>query len=68
MRAVITTGEEKFYSNGLDLDCIEKLSEKELTAFHVDLYTIIRRLLLFPTVTVAAINGTHDMLNNFSIE
>ncbi|XP_067652520.1 uncharacterized protein [Haliotis asinina] len=47
--ALITTAEGKFYSNGLNLDF---LKSKE-TAFG----ELCRRLLTFPVVTVAAING-----------
>ena len=63
MRAVITIGEGKFYSNGLDLDYLENLPENEQSVFYADLHTLIGRLLLFPTVTIAAINGIHTQVS-----
>ncbi|XP_067652043.1 uncharacterized protein [Haliotis asinina] len=49
-RALITTAEGKFYSNGLNLDF---LKSKE----RIVVSELCRRLLTFPVVTVAAING-----------
>lgn len=57
VRAVVTVGEGKFYSNGLDLEVLDNFSDAEESAFDADLHTLTGRMLQFPTVTVAAING-----------
>jgi enoyl-CoA hydratase/carnithine racemase len=53
--AVVTTGTGKFYSNGLDLDWLGSASEPE--AFMAKVHELLVRLLTFPAVTVAAVNG-----------
>jgi enoyl-CoA hydratase/carnithine racemase len=56
--ALVTTGTGKFYSNGLDLDwMLGEASEEERTAYIPGLLGLMARILTFPTVTVAAING-----------
>ena len=54
--ALVTTGAEKFYSNGLDLDWLlgEGASDK---TFLNDVERLLIRILDFPAVTVAAVNG-----------
>jgi enoyl-CoA hydratase/carnithine racemase len=54
--ALVTTGAEKFYSNGLDLDWLlgEGASDK---TFLSDVERLLIRILDFPAVTVAAVNG-----------
>ena len=55
--ALITTGEGKFYSNGLDLDWMSK-SGAELARRNIDeVLALLGRLLAFPMITVAALNG-----------
>lgn len=55
--ALITTGEGKFYSNGLDLEWMSK-SGAELARRNVDeVLALLGRLLAFPMITVAALNG-----------
>jgi Delta3-Delta2-enoyl-CoA isomerase len=55
-RALVTTGEQKFYSNGLDL---EWLSGKGAgaAAFLTGVHRLFGRLIGFPAPTVAAVNG-----------
>lgn len=54
--ALVTTGEGKFYSNGLDLDWL--LAGGEGTdGFTDEFHRLLGRVLTFPAVTVAAING-----------
>lgn len=54
--ALVTTGEGKFYSNGLSLS-LENRGSKEnmqlIDLFHV----LLKRMLTFPIPTVAAVNG-----------
>jgi enoyl-CoA hydratase/carnithine racemase len=55
-RAVlITIGEGKFFSNGLDLDWL--MSGADTAGFFEGLHALFARLLTFPTATAAAING-----------
>jgi len=53
--AVVTTGEHKFYSNGLDLDWLSSVPDPE--AFMVSVHRLLVRVLTFPAVTIAAVNG-----------
>jgi enoyl-CoA hydratase/carnithine racemase len=55
--ALVTTGQEKFYSNGLDLAWMTGDGQSEAGAFVGDLQRFLGRLLVFPAPTVAAING-----------
>ncbi len=52
---LVTTGEGKFFSNGLDLDWL--MSGEDTTGFFEGLHALFARLLTFPTATAAAING-----------
>jgi len=54
--ALVTTGAGKFYSNGLDLDWLAKAGS-EGTGFLADVHRLFGRMLAFPAVTVAAVNG-----------
>ncbi|HUY23600.1 MAG TPA: enoyl-CoA hydratase/isomerase family protein [Acidimicrobiales bacterium] len=54
--ALVTTGEGKFYSNGLDLDWLASAGP-EGAGFLDDVHGLLRRMLGFPAVTVAAVNG-----------
>lgn len=54
--ALVTTGEGKFYSNGLDLDWIMSAGD-EGNGFLDDVHALFGRILTFPAITVAAING-----------
>lgn len=54
---VVTIGEGKHYCLGLDLAGLADLSPVELLQFSDDLHKLLLRLLTFPLVTVAAING-----------
>jgi enoyl-CoA hydratase/carnithine racemase len=53
--ALVTTGAGKFYSNGLDLAWLS--SSTEPGAFMARVHELLIRLLTFPAVTVAAVNG-----------
>jgi enoyl-CoA hydratase/carnithine racemase len=54
--ALVTVGEGKFYSNGIDLDWLSKQS-LDPTAFVGRMHQVYARFLSFPMVTVAALNG-----------
>ncbi|MEE9608678.1 MAG: enoyl-CoA hydratase/isomerase family protein [Myxococcota bacterium] len=55
--ALVTTGEGKFYSNGLDLAGLSGVGADEVEAVLGKLHELFARLLAFPVATVAAING-----------
>ena len=55
--ALVTTGEEKFYSNGLDLAWLSGDGSREGGAFISDVIKFLGRVMAFPIPTVAAING-----------
>jgi Delta3-Delta2-enoyl-CoA isomerase len=53
--ALVTTGEGKFYSNGLDLEWLASASDPG--GFMDQVHRLLVRILTFPAVTVAAVNG-----------
>jgi enoyl-CoA hydratase/carnithine racemase len=56
--ALVTTGTGKFYSNGLDLEwMLGEATEEEKKSYIPGVLGLMARILTFPTVTVAAING-----------
>jgi len=56
--AVVLTGQDKFFSNGLDLEWMMAHVDEGGPALVANgLQALYRRLLVFPTATVAAING-----------
>ncbi|MEZ4332017.1 MAG: enoyl-CoA hydratase/isomerase family protein [Myxococcota bacterium] len=56
--ALVTTGTGRFYSNGLDLEwLLAKASESERRDYIPSVLGLMARILTFPTITVAAING-----------
>jgi Delta3-Delta2-enoyl-CoA isomerase len=54
--ALVTTGSGKFYSNGLDLDWLGEAGEAG-AGFIDDVHRLLGRVLGFPAITVAAVNG-----------
>jgi Delta3-Delta2-enoyl-CoA isomerase len=54
--ALVTTGEGKFYSNGLDLDWLAAAGQ-DAVGFLGDVHRLLGRVIGFPAVTVAAVNG-----------
>ena len=55
--ALVTMGEGKFYSNGLDLDWLVSEGASTAEAFLADFERLFARILTFPLITVAALNG-----------
>lgn len=55
-KALVTTGTGKFYSNGLDLEYMSS-DGVEAGAYLKSVLAVIGRVLTFPAITVAAING-----------
>jgi Delta3-Delta2-enoyl-CoA isomerase len=53
--ALVTTGADKFYSNGLDLEWLGTASDP--AAFLDEVHRLLVRVLAFPALTVAAVNG-----------
>ncbi|XP_046360408.1 enoyl-CoA delta isomerase 2, peroxisomal-like isoform X3 [Haliotis rufescens] len=58
-RALVTTGNEKFFSSGFDLQYMETImdQERQLAQFVDEFNKLIVRLMLYPLPTVAAISG-----------
>lgn len=55
--ALVTTGAGKFYSNGLDLEWISQQAPSEVQPFVGRVHELLARMLTFPVITVAAVNG-----------
>jgi enoyl-CoA hydratase/carnithine racemase len=55
--ALVTTGEGKFYSNGLALDGLAGKSADEIRSYLREVHRLFARVLAFPRATVAALNG-----------
>jgi Delta3-Delta2-enoyl-CoA isomerase len=54
--ALVTTGDGKFYSNGMDLDWLATVPERAGDYLRA-IYRLLGRVLSFPAITVAAVNG-----------
>jgi enoyl-CoA hydratase/carnithine racemase len=54
--ALVTTGEGKFYSNGMDLDWLATVPERAGEYLGM-IYRVLGRVLSLPAITVAAVNG-----------
>jgi Delta3-Delta2-enoyl-CoA isomerase len=54
--ALVTTGDGKFYSNGMDLDWLATVPD-QAGDFLRAVYRLLGRVLSFPAITVAAVNG-----------
>lgn len=57
VRAVVTTGRGKIYSNALDLEKLNHLSKDQIKDLKAKFVTLLMRFITFPMPTVAAING-----------
>jgi enoyl-CoA hydratase/carnithine racemase len=55
--ALVTTGDGKFYSNGLDLEWLMRPDTEDMRDFVADAERLLARLLTLPLITVAACNG-----------
>ncbi len=56
-RALVTVGEGKFFSNGLDLDWLGSPAAAEAPNFMADVHRLFGRILFNQAPTAAAING-----------
>jgi enoyl-CoA hydratase/carnithine racemase len=54
---MVTTGEGKFYSTGVDVATVQSPNPGQFLEVLNQLQQLLARLLTFPMVTVAAING-----------
>lgn len=61
VKALVTTGEGKFYSNGLDLDTLATYNEEELNEFDRLYQAVHKTILTFPMITIACLNGKHTL-------
>jgi enoyl-CoA hydratase/carnithine racemase len=55
--ALVTTGEGKFYSNGLDLEWLLRPDTEDMREFVAEAEKLLARVIEFPLITVAACNG-----------
>ncbi|MFN2425062.1 MAG: enoyl-CoA hydratase-related protein [Candidatus Binatia bacterium] len=55
--ALVTTGEGKFYSNGLDLDWLSQQEHADAMKFIGTVLALFARIVAFPMATAAACNG-----------
>jgi enoyl-CoA hydratase/carnithine racemase len=55
--ALLMTGEGKFFSNGVNIDAMNKLDKPGVKKFAQTMLDIHRRMIMLPFPTVAAING-----------
>ncbi|XP_050399216.2 uncharacterized protein LOC126816579 [Patella vulgata] len=56
-KALVTTAEGKFYSNGLDVDYIDKQTVEAKLEYLKHVRNLLQRVLTFPMPTIAALNG-----------
>jgi enoyl-CoA hydratase/carnithine racemase len=56
-KALVTTGTEKFYSNGLDLDYMTGEGQDRAQEYLSSVLAVLGRILIFPAPTVSAVNG-----------
>jgi enoyl-CoA hydratase/carnithine racemase len=54
---LIVTGNDKYFSNGFDLEFLGRLDREQLPIFIRDAQRLVARVLTFPMPTVAAVNG-----------
>lgn len=64
--ALVTTGEGKFYSNGLDLAGLGGGGREAIAGHLARVHRLFARLLAFPRLTVAALNG-HAFAGGFML-
>ena len=55
--ALILTGDDKFFCNGLNLEVVTQLAPEEMVLFASRMAEIHKRFLVLPCPTVAAVNG-----------
>lgn len=55
--ALVTLGEGRFYSNGMDIEWFEHADADEAAGTMPSFHRLLARILTFPMITVAALNG-----------
>ena len=55
--SLVTTGEGKFYSNGLDLEWLLRPDTEDMRQFVAEVEKLLARVIEFPLITVAGCNG-----------
>ena len=63
---MVTTGEGKFYSTGVDVVTVQSPNPGQFLEVLTQLQRLLARLLTFPMVTVAAINGEEVVVHKLS--
>ena len=56
-KGLVTTGSGRHYSNGLDVGFMSTASEEEVSEYVGGVLQVVRRLMLLPMPTAAAVNG-----------
>lgn len=57
LKSLVITAEDKFFSNGLDLEFLAGEEPDKVLEFFESIVKLQIRILLFPMITVAAVNG-----------
>ncbi len=65
IKALVTTGHDKFYSNGLDLPEMMNSTDGGQN-FLRSFQKVLNKILVFPKPTIAAINGLVIMINDYN--
>ena len=55
--SLVTTGDGRFYSNGLDLEWLLRPDTEDMREFVAEVEKLLARVIEFPLITVAACNG-----------
>ena len=59
---LVTTGECKYYSTGVDVSTVQSHDPQQFLKVLAELQKLLARLVTFPLVTVAAINGEGEFV------
>ena len=57
IKYLVTVGEGKYFSTGVDLEVVRSSHSQSFLNVLSDLQKLLSRLLVFPIITIAAING-----------
>lgn len=63
-KVLITIGEGKFFSNGLDLERMKSFTANDFQQFEKYMKHLIKKMLTFPLITIAALNGNGSLMIN----
>ena len=57
VKYLVTVGEGKYFTTGVDLEVVRSSHSQSFLNVLSDLQKLLSRLLVFPIITIAAING-----------